>query len=233
MKTKLVDLFWISTLLVLLTTGCANIGIDHTNPGPSKLKEYLANVVDVLPGGGYCSGWVKKATHEIVTAAHCAEGLADTAVININFGDGLPHPFHIKRRGDAALANAPDLLTLYTNDRTINWPVGFEVCKFAPYYGEELILMGGPLAFSKSLEYGRVGNPDVDVSEVLSGAKYSKHMIEWNGIMWPGNSGGPAVDIKHGCVIGSGELAKLVDSYSSVGVNFFTPMSDLKVIEHD
>ena len=210
------------------------IGLSHDSQ-PPILDQYVNNTVSVTSDGGYCSGWVKKETHEVVTAAHCADGLDNTAVFNVDFGDGTQHPFHIRRKGDEQLVQAPDLMTLYTNDVTIKWPVGFEVCQFQPYYGEDLVLIGGPLEISKSLEFGKVANPDVNVTESLTpDAKYGMHLIEFNGEMWPGNSGGPAVDLKEGCVMGSGELAKLVSdgmTYYPMGVNFLTPMGDLNKMD--
>lgn len=217
-------------LLALLLVGCFTIGVPSET---QRVVQQLKNVVAVTTDNGYCSGWVQKNTHEIVTAAHCAEGISDTDILNVDFGDGKLHPFHIKHKGDAELVTKPDFMVLYTNDRTITWPIGFEVCRFVPYYGEEIILMGGPLSFSKSLEYGRIANPSVDLTKIMGNtATYSTHLIEFNGEMWPGNSGGPAVDIIHGCVIGSGELARLAgDGGAPVGVNFLTPTSDLHVVD--
>lgn len=229
---------WISLIGFLSALLVVTLGITKTtlyNKKEHSLPYLLKSVVDVLPGDAYCSGWVKRGTHEVVTAAHCAEGLNDTDIINVDFGDGKEHPFHIRKKGDMALVVGPDLMTLYTNDQTIKWPDGFEVCKFAPYYGEAIILMGGPLSFSKSLEYGYVANPSVDVNQSISDdSKFAKSLIEFNGEMWPGNSGGPALDQREGCVIGAGELVKTINiGFISVpvGVNFLTPMSDLEKVD--
>jgi hypothetical protein len=87
---------------------------------PPTLEQKLENVVAVTTDSGYCSGWVLKGTHEVVTAAHCAEGLDPTAVLNVDFGDGKKHPFHIQKLGDADDTTGPDIMTLTTSDATIN-----------------------------------------------------------------------------------------------------------------
>lgn len=223
---------WLVLAMAVIVSGCFTV----VAPSPTqRVVNQLENIVAVTTDQGYCSGWIKKNTHEVVTAAHCAEGIDDTATLNVDFGDGKLHPFHIKHKGDPEFTTNPDFMVLYTNDKTIKWPVGFEVCQFKPYYGEEVILMGGPLSFSKSLEYGRVANPSVDLSTIVGKtATYSKHLIEFNGEMWPGNSGGPALDVHYGCVIGGGGLVKLASSDgfgAPVGVNFLSPASDLSKVD--
>jgi hypothetical protein len=206
---------------------------------PPTIADNIKNVVAItIDDQYYCSGWVKKGTHEIITAAHCADGSPSEQVFEVDFGDGKKHPFHEKKVGDANLFNGPDLMILYTSsdeDKKIKWPVGFDTCHFPVYYGEPLELFGGPLARSGSVFFGRVGNPSVDLSDQMDGAPtFAKHMIEWDGEMFPGNSGGPAVDVEHNCVVGSAEMSQRADhgmGQNPMGVNFFTPISDLERIE--
>ena len=204
----------------------------HTQQTAPALIQQLGSVVSITGDHSHCSGWVKAGTQEVVTAAHCTDG-DNTEILDVDFGDGKAHPFHIKKKGDVTFVKGPDLMVLYTNDRTINWPPGFAVCPFSPFYGEELVMMGGPLNRAKSVSFGRVGNPSVSLEDLTSGAKYSRNLIEYDGQLLPGNSGGPAIDVLYQCVIGSAELIQSADPLAgaSYGLPFLTPISDLKVIE--
>jgi len=214
------------SIAAILMDGCAMVNVVPSIP------QQLANVVSITPQEGeYCSGWVLKGSHTVVTAAHCSPDDM-TSVINVDFGDGVNHPFHIQYLGKDTEGGAhlPDLMTLTTNDDSIKWPVGFEVCKFEPYYGEALQLMGGPLGRSKTVSWGHVSNPNRDVSS--EDPDYGSY-IQYDGAMFPGNSGGPAIDMEHGCVMGSSDFMQPMHVGSvpiPVGLNFLTPMSQLKEI---
>ena len=147
----------------------------------------------------------------------------------------LQHPFHIRKKGDQKFDTGPDLMTLTTNDRTINWPGGFDVCPFSATYGEELAVMGGPLGRSKSVSFGRVGNPVVSLEDITGPKKFARGFVLFDGQVLPGNSGGPAVDVLYQCVIGSAELVQPAEPMAGVpyGLSFLTPISDLVAIEND
>ncbi len=224
----------LAVALCVFATGCGYLAL--TTPEPAALLESnLQNVVSVTTDSGYCSGWVKTDTHEIVTAAHCGDGTS-SQIFDVDFGDGVKHHFHIKYLGDESLTAATDIMVLYTTSEEqhkIKWPKGFNLCNFKPYYGEEVELYGGPLGRAKSIFFGRIGNPDVDISAMLGKAPFTSHMVEYDGEMFPGNSGGPAIDIRHNCVMGSAEVVQREDhglGTSSWGVNFFIPGSDIEKV---
>lgn len=193
---------------------------------PPSIKSEIASTVSVYMDDGYCSGWVLKGTHEVVTAAHCAEGGDITQTMMVDFGDGTKHPFHIEKIGDANFSQGPDIMTLTTSDATVPWPVGMAVCTFKPYYGETLTLLGGPLGYEKTATIGTVSHPDRNLDDNVNGP-YG-HFIQFSDTVSPGNSGGPAVDTATGCVMGLAEMdqVKMVN-----GVPFFlaflTPASEL------
>lgn len=211
-------------IIVALMAGCAvNTGI--------KYDSMFKNVVEVTTDHEYCSGWVLKGEKEVVTAAHCAPDDI-TAPLNVNFKDGKKHTFHIKKIGDEAMVTGPDLMVLYTNDTTIDWPTGFAPCTFKPFYGENLALLGGPLGFGYSVTTGKVSKPAVDLTDLMTMVdvpNFAKDLIEYDGALWPGNSGGPAVDVANDCVMGSGELTRNAspDAGFPDGVHFLEPLSEL------
>ena len=202
----------------------------HVVPPPT-LEDMFKNVVAITTTNAYCSGWVLKGSHVVVTAAHCAPDDV-TEVLAVDFGDGKQHPFHIQKQGDFKLVDGPDLMTLTTSDDTVVWPAGEAVCKFKPYYGEKLTMFGGPLGFSWAASFGHVSRPSVDLTDLMTMTdtpKFAEHMIQYDGAMWPGNSGGMVVDDEVGCVMGSSELIKTAEPMSGFpdGVKFLTPASDL------
>jgi len=213
--------------LAILLAGCA-VNVHYFPP----LQKQLDSVVSVTMDLGHCSGWVLAGTHTVVTAAHCQEGQAVPASpYVVDFGDGKPHDFVIEKKGDGEnFATGPDLMTLKTTDGTINWPKGFPVCKDPAYYGERVHLMGGPLAQSKTISFGTVSNPSRDLTDDLG--KFAT-FVQYDGVMLPGNSGGPAVDDVHSCVVGVAELALKADRSSNVpfGLNFLTPAKSLELIK--
>jgi S1-C subfamily serine protease len=216
-----------STLLTIA------VGVGHGIYEESKyptIEQQMKNVVAITTEGAYCSGWVLKGTHQVVTAAHCAPDDV-TAVLNVDFGDGVKHPFHIQHKGDTSFATGPDLMTLTTSDTTIHWPVGEAVCTFKPYYGEALTMFGGPLGFSWTAMFGIVSNPKPDFTRIetegMEIPKYAHNFIQYSGDMQEGNSGGMVTDDEVGCVMGVAETA-IIQNISRV--NFLTPASDLKEI---
>lgn len=194
-----------------------------------SIEEQLQSVVTLTTGmENYCSGWVLKGEHKVVTAAHCLPNDDPTASVLVDFGDGKPHVFHAEKVGDKFWTRGPDLMVLTTNDTSIKWPTGFEVCKFKAFYGERLRLLGAPLGIANSATTGMVSNPLTALKEDIGVAPWNK-LIEFDGQLIPGNSGGPAVDIEENCVMGSAEAIRNVAPESGVpfGVNFLTPISEL------
>jgi serine protease Do len=192
------------------------------------LQDELKSTVAITMEGGYCSGWVLKGSHTVVTAAHCGEGGDPTQLFAVDFGDGKLHPFHEEKIGDSGFKSGPDLMTLTTSDTTVPWPAGMAVCTFKPYYGEYINLIGGPLGYSQSTTFGRVSNPDRNLDDDVMGP--FGHFIQYDGALEPGNSGGPAIDAKTGCVMGVGEMSH-VNANNESGVpfivSFLTPASEL------
>lgn len=195
---------------------------------PPTLEQQLSNVVSIYTqAGSYCSGWVLKGTHTIVTAAHCVEPDDLTQPVIVDFEDGTGyHAFHIQKYGDSTFHQGPDLMTLTTNETNIKWPSGLGVCTFKPYYGEELNMMGGPLGYSKSTTFGSVSTPDRNLDDAVAGP--FGHFIQYDGALLPGNSGGPVIDASSGCVMGVGEL-DLVKGEDGVPymIALLTPASEL------
>ena|ERR1700679_4096070 len=169
----------------------------------------------------YCSGWVLKGTHTVVTAAHC---VGPNPMVDM--GDGVYHPFKVDKIGDENWIIGPDLMTLISDDATIQWPTGLPVCNFKSFYGEPLVVFGAPLLMRNSMTFGLVGNPeqyDFDVT---------RPFIQMDGKLLEGNSGGAAVDIDNQCVMGIAEVIHLSEpkSGSEYGIGLLTPADQLQEI---
>lgn len=199
---------------------------------PPTLEQQLSNVVAIQTiGGDYCSGFVKAGTHEIVTAAHCLGGIDPVVPVAVLFeGSKDIRIFHVQKRGDENLREGPDLMTLTTDTDTqaqIKWPAGLAVCTFKPYYGEQLNLIGGPLAFSSTISFGKVSNPDRNMDD--STRSTFGHFIQYDGALMPGNSGGPAIDATQGCVMGVAEMLYAKPVAGQVyDLAFLTPITELE-----
>jgi S1-C subfamily serine protease len=195
-------------------------------PEAPTLQQEIASTVAITFADGYCSGWVLKGSHTVVTAAHCNEGGDNTQVFNVDFGDGKQHPFHIEKLGDNNFVQGPDLMTLTTSDATVPWPAGLAVCTFKPYHGETINLIGGPLGYSWTTSFGKVSYPDRNLDDDVQGP-YG-HFIQYDGALVPGNSGGPAIDVETGCVMGVGEMStvKEINDIPFL-LNWLTPASEL------
>jgi S1-C subfamily serine protease len=198
---------------------------------PPTLEQQLDNVVAIQTiGGDYCSGWILKGTHTIVTAAHCVPADDATLPVAVLFqGDETVRIFHVEKRGDENLKQGPDLMTLTTDTQTqaaIKWPAGLSVCTFKPYYGEHLNLMGGPLAYSSTISGGQVSNPDRNLDDAVQST--FGHFIQYDGALMPGNSGGPAIDSSQGCVMGVAEMLYAREADGQIfNLAFLTPITYL------
>lgn len=220
-----------AALTLSVIVGHAFYEESHYVPPPT-LQQEIASTVAITFADGYCSGWVLKGSHTVVTAAHCNEGGDNTQIFGVDFGDGKQHPFHIEKLGDNNFVQGPDLMTLTTSDTTVPWPAGLAVCTFKPYHGEAINLIGGPLGYSWTTSFGKVSYPDrnLDDDEAVQGP-YG-HFIQYDGALVPGNSGGPAIDAAIGCVMGVGEMytGRVMNGIPFL-LNWLTPaaeLSDLK-----
>lgn len=232
MFTKIGAFLGTLSFIAMMALGIHINAESHSYTAPPTLEQQLSNTVSITTAKGiYCSGWVLKDAHVVVTAAHCNED--PTEMMLVDFGDGVNHNFHVQKKGDSEFNTGPDLMTLTTNDDTVHWPVGMSVCKFKPYYGEELNLIGGPLAYEKSITFGTVSNPKRDFSTHSAAGPFINDLIQYDGTLLPGNSGGPAIDSATGCVMGSGELVIVATPEAGVpyGLNFLTPVSDLSLLK--
>lgn len=197
---------------------------------PTLVQQLNSTVAIQTIGGSYCSGWILKGTHKIVTAAHCVEATDVVQPVFVLFeGDEKVRIFHVEKRGDENLQTGPDLMTLTTDTytaSTINWPAGLAVCTFKPYYGEALNLIGGPLAFSSTITSGKVSNPDRNMDDSVRST--FGHFIQYDGALMPGNSGGPAIDATTGCVMGVAEMLFAKEESGQVfDIAFLTPITYL------
>lgn len=211
---------------VLIGVG-VSLGIGYfTNLPPiPTVVEMQQSAVTITTDEGTCTGWVKKGTHRVVTAAHC---VPDSNTVNVDFGDGIQHRFQAKYKGDANNATAHDVATFTTEDANIKWPVGLSSCTFKPYVGENLAAIGDALALGTAVTFGQVGKTLIDFHE-KSGYKYDNDYIGYTGNLYHGMSGGPVVDVKAGCVMGiveGGVGASEGTSYSVV-----TPITDLESVD--
>ena len=188
----------------------------------NALMNELSSVVTVYRGERNCSGYVLAGTHTVVTDAHCVEELAKVGdPVDVQFSNSeFKVPFYIAKIGDPKYENDPDLMLLYTKEDIV-WPEGLPICDFKPYYGELLHIVGAPLDKSKTMAWGRVSRPERDLSDQLG--KYAK-LIQWDGTLILGESGGPAIDDYYKCVQGVGALATVYDSEGhSFALNYLIP----------
>jgi S1-C subfamily serine protease len=230
MFTKLGSFLGSVAFVMLMAVGFHVYSEEAPPPPPSvpTLVQQLDNVVALQTlSGDYCSGWILKGTHTIVTAAHCVEKGDPTQPVEVLIhGDPQIHVFHIEKIGDDTLQQAPDLMTLTTNDTTIKWPAGLSVCTFKPYYGEALNLIGGPLAFTDTITTGKVSNPSRDMDDNVH-SPFGK-FIQYDGSLMPGNSGGPAIDAQTGCVMGVAEMLFMKQEGVAIFmIPLLTPITDL------
>jgi hypothetical protein len=230
MLTKVGAFLGTVSFLLLATIGVHQYTeVQRLNAQPT-LELTLRNVVSVNTADGYCSGWVLKGTHKVITAEHCIDNIIDQDVI-VDFGDGIPHKFYPTKIGDMTYQAGPDVLVLETKDTTVKWPAGLGICPSGPYYGEPLVLFGGPLGWSQSMEFGHVSHPDVDMSNKFGYTTPYTRGILFDGKLLPGNSGGPAVDMALNCVVGQAEGIFPADPSGPLsypyGVNFLTSGSQI------
>lgn len=196
-----------------------NACVTTTPATPPDLMGLQKSTVSLYSDDGRCSGWVLKDTQTIITAAHCA-GKEVTA----DFGDGVKHSLVEEKKGDESWKTGPDLMIYKSADPTIVWPKGLAICPFDAYYGQAIVLMGSPLGAEWSMSWGRVSKPVEHVQ--------NRSFIQVDARALPGNSGGPAIDLDKGCVVGVAEFIQVAAPEVPVpyGLNYLTPAVDLKEI---
>lgn len=199
-------------LIASLNSGCAVA--PHTTP--PDLMTLQKSTVALSSDDARCSGWVLKDTQTIITAAHCA-GKKVTA----DFGDGVDHELIEYKKGDESWKTGPDLMIYKSTDTTIVWPKGLPICPFTPYYGQAIVLMGSPLGADWSMSWGRVAKPSERVQ--------NRSFVQVDAKVLPGNSGGPAIDLDYGCVVGVAEFIQVAAPQAGVpyGLNYLTPADQL------
>jgi S1-C subfamily serine protease len=150
--------------------------------------------VEVLSGDG--SGWFRKGTNEIITAAHVIDG---AKTIQIVLHDG--RKFNASVVYENKSLDLAELQIVNYNDTPL--PSGFSVCPVSPQSGDELTLIGNPLGFTWIVHKGIVSNPDVtdNVSLDAQSSSYKIDAMAVDMLMQPGFSGGPLIT-DDGCVAG-------------------------------
>lgn len=212
-------------LFSILVALAATVGVMVAfHPKVQSLQELQASTVSINMGTeGTCSGWVLKGSHKVVTAAHCMP--SDPKVpITVDFHDGTGiHSFTVDKVGEPE-GTKPDLMTLVPADKSVvKWPEGLSICGFPAYYMESVLLFGDPLGFQQVITAGRVAQPAQKLPTIRD-----LPYIQYDGSLSPGDSGGPAVDVKEQCVIGSAD--GILNSYAGDGLKFLEPAARLKEI---
>jgi S1-C subfamily serine protease len=191
--------------------------VDYINTHQPPTLEVIQNsVVSLNTGEAICSGWFSAKDHKVHTAAHCFDYQAGNAVVTFNDGTQILYETDYVNNNDKDFAHDQATMVMKNKDQIEDkMPKGLEVCNFKPYLGEQIALMGTPLGVERVVFFGQVATPHFENKEanVTDGMILSIQMYE-------GNSGGPVIDIDHGCVIGSAELLVSVGDGIPVGVAY-------------
>lgn len=191
--------------------------VDYFNAHrPPTVEQLLDNTVTIQTVDSVCSGFLSADDGKIHTAAHCFQFLPMSQDAIIHFKDGHDELWMTDQVFSETMdpkLPVRDHATLVPKKVRVN-NGGLHKCSFKPYYGERIYVIGAPLGIMNSVAVGAVGRPDVD------------GLIEIDARLMPGNSGGPVIDIDHGCVIGTGELVHMAapDAGVPYGVNFASPV---------
>ena len=222
-----------SFLGTLAFVACVALGV-HMNveansyKPPPTLASLQASVVKIETLDSICSGWVLAGSNKVVTAAHCFEDSATNGPIMamITFNDGATTVYQVTKMGDPTTATMDFAELAPAEPLKHTMPVGLPVCKFKPYYGEEIYAMGNPLGADRVISFGHVSNPNVQQDKaspeaILNGGMFVDITI------FQGSSGGPIIDSSTGCVMGSVELMIPVhvgEVAIPVGINYASPI---------
>ena len=197
--------------------------------GPS-LTDLQDSVVRLdLPDGGTCSGWVLKGSNKVMTAAHCFE-TADPKVkatkATVTFNDAHTAKYHIVKMGKADSV-LRDYAVLAPDGEAGRIPEGLSVCTNEPVYGQPIVAMGYPLGVDRVMFFGQVANPVYHATEEFS--KDLEGTVVFSSQMYPGNSGGPIIDITTGCVVAQAELLVQPAAGIGSGIAVGIPISEEEV----
>lgn len=215
--TKLGVVFGYLSFAALL--GCAYHMHDQATKAnenaPPTLATLQDSVVRVQSTTGICSGFVLAGTHKVVTAAHCFDFAAGQAIITFN--DQHQELYHTETVSTDPSDPISDRAVLVPDqDAGVKFPVGLNICKAAPAYGDPIVMMGSPLGIDQVMSFGHIGKPmDGDLGIIIDIA------------LMPGNSGGPVIERDTGCVVGTAEMIHLAVPGSDVplGVNYAIPVT--------
>lgn len=218
------------TVLKLATLiGAMTITLAAQAAGPS-LTTLQDSVVRLDMSDGSCSGWILKGSNKVMTAGHCFEGSKTNGPVEalITFNDGHVAKYQVSKLGDASSV-LRDFAVLVPEGDPGKLPAGLAVCKDAPYYGEPIVLMGSPLGVNKVMFFGEVANPsyktyDGDPFKDVAGG------VVINSQMFPGNSGGPIMDMNTGCVLAQAELLLEPTSGIASGIAVGIPITAEEVL---
>jgi S1-C subfamily serine protease len=170
-----------------------------------------------------CSGYVTAKSHTVVTAAHCFHDGVDLYA-NMH---GKDYKLTVLRKGDPTWDAGPDLMELSVDGLVGDFPVGLTECTDKPQLGDTLAVFGSPLGWKNNVAFGHVSHVDFDISAIGVNPKYTSDFIGYDGQLFPGNSGGPAVELSKGCVVGIAEAIIGANPYSNYGLNVLTPITQL------
>lgn len=173
---------------------------------PRTLMEY--NV-----GSG--TGFVYKDSYYVVTNAHVIQQATEVKV-----NDNDAKIIGVDKQLDIAL--------LYVEDQTNFKPL--EPCDTTPKVGTQVLALGNPFGFTKTLTSGIISATD----RVLESDNHSPliHLIQTDAAINPGNSGGPLLEARSGCVLGM-NTAIVSPSGSSSGIGFAIPINTIESIVND
>ncbi len=195
----------------------------HAGPALTDLQDSVVRLD--LPDGGSCSGWVLKGSNKVMTAAHCFE-TADPKVhgtsAKITFNDAHTAQYHVTKMGKADSV-LQDFAVLAPDGEAGRIPEGLSVCTSEAHYGQPIVAMGYPLGVDRVMFFGQVANPVYHATEEFS--KDLEGAVVFSGQMYPGNSGGPIIDIETGCVVAQAELLVQPAAGAGSGIAVGIPIS--------
>ena len=203
----------ISFSVLVACAGHIQYETTHQPPMVSLLR-LQDNVVSVRTEVGLCSGWIDKTTHKVFTAAHCFDYHKGDAIVTFNNGE--QHLYTTEKVSEDQMDSKTDhaILVQKNHEEIIKYPEGLPICHYKPYYAEPLVEMGNPLGVQQVMYFGSVANPNTPDGIVVDIT------------MFPGNSGGPMIDMNEGCVIGASEMARVAVQDVPLGVNYAAPVDN-------
>lgn len=186
--------------------GAAPLTLNNAGNGPRAVADAVGNVVSVLTGEGFGSGFLISADGLLLTNAHV---VGEAKRVRVRWADGLETVGEVVRREprrDVALirTDARGRLPLRVSDAVAN-------------PGQEVFAIGTPL--EETLQ-STVTKGVVSATRVFSGFNF----IQSDAAVNHGNSGGPLLD-STGAVIGVTVAGYEVQG-APTGLNLFIPIRD-------